>query len=557
MPCSRCRLRGPALSVAVALCLVAGAPETARPDPSVDEIKDCAARNLPDDSGVIGLTVEVEDRAGDITTSRAQLLWQRQDDGLQRLLIRVSAPAKVAGTSMLVIEKAKGDPDLFVHLPELARVKRVKNQRLRGPVLGTDFSYEDLNRLRRPIHTEDLRLIGSQRVDDKATWVLEYRPDAEDRSEYARVVTYVDKTHCLPIRIEFYEKDDHLRKLLTCSEFAYSATRGDHAAPRVRHEGHREPHADPGPRKPRERPRGPLRRRVHEESTPRTQPRSLSEAGASRSARFARAVVARPLWILGGAALLSLVALAGIVDPLSGEARLRVDPSLDKMLPSGDAATRFHRELIERFGSDDVLLVALRADDLFSSEALRAVVAVSEALQALEGVHHVDSLANALRLQGLDGDLEVGGFLEEIPSDATQLAELRRAVLSDPLRAGSLVSRDGTTAALLVTLEPMSETALLEAGLDLQIAETARREAPELQVWVTGTPHVKAEVARLLEAELGSMVPIVLLLMIGVSLAFFRELRIALAPIVSVVLECCGRSAPWAGPVIPSTSSRP
>ena len=203
------------LGVAALACLAAAVPGEARSDTSLDAIKECAAANLPGDSGRIGFAIEVEDRAGEVTPSRAELLWRRDPEGRQRVVIRVSEPARIAGTSMLMIEKAKGDPDLFVHLPELSRVKRVRGRRLRGPILGTDFSFEDLDRLRRPISTEGLRLVGTRVLDESPAWVLDFLPDDGQRSEYERVVTYVEKEHCLPVRIELYETPERLRKVLT------------------------------------------------------------------------------------------------------------------------------------------------------------------------------------------------------------------------------------------------------------------------------------------------------------------------------------------------------
>jgi hypothetical protein len=217
MPTAPPRVRGRALAFAALVWLAAGLPDSARSDTrgDVNAIKECAAANLPGDSGRIGFGIEVEDRAGEVTLSRAELLWRRDSEGHQRVVIRVSEPAKIAGTSMLMIENSKGDPDLFVHLPELSRVKRVRGRRLRGPILGTDFSFEDLDRLRRPITTEGLRLIGTRDVEESPAWVLEFRPRDGERSEYERVVTYVEQGHCLPIRIEFYETLEQLRKVLT------------------------------------------------------------------------------------------------------------------------------------------------------------------------------------------------------------------------------------------------------------------------------------------------------------------------------------------------------
>lgn len=209
------RIRCAVLALTAAACLAGGAAADAPRDAGVEEIQACAARNLPGGSGSIGFAVEVEDRAGDVTTSRARLLWRRDGDGHQRVLIRVSEPAKIAGTSMLMVEKPEGEPELFVHLPELSRVKRVRGRRLRGPLLGTDFSYEDLDRLRRPISTEGLRLIGSQQVDGSPAWALEFIPEDDRREEYQRVVTYVEQEHCLPIRIEFFGEENRLHKVLT------------------------------------------------------------------------------------------------------------------------------------------------------------------------------------------------------------------------------------------------------------------------------------------------------------------------------------------------------
>ena len=248
-------------------------------------------------------------------------------------------------------------------------------------------------------------------------------------------------------------------------------------------------------------------------------------------------------WILGhrvsvalGLVILTLIAAAGIYDPIRGLPRIRVDPSLNEMLPADDPARRFYEELLERFGSDDVVFLSLRSEWLFTPEGLATLTRVTRAVEGAEGVHHVEGLANAVRLRPIDGDLEISGFLEVLPRTQSEADRLREDALGDPLRAGTFVSRDGTATGILVTFESMPEDVFLAKSLDLEVLSIARAAAPEMSVMLAGTPHIKAEVGRLLTKELALMVPVVFVLMSILSSVFFRSFRIGMVPIAAVAL---------------------
>jgi len=178
------------------------------------EIESCASRNLPDTVGRVEFTVEAVDRSGSVTTSRAVMHWRKDEEDLAQVLLRISEPETTAGTAVLIVDRAAGEPEFYVRLPEVARARRVRSRRLRGPVLGTDFSYEDLDRMRKPIGRTQLELVGLDKVDGEPAWLLEAVPDADEGSEYTRVLTWVDPAHCLPLRIDLFEAGDRLRKRL-------------------------------------------------------------------------------------------------------------------------------------------------------------------------------------------------------------------------------------------------------------------------------------------------------------------------------------------------------
>jgi predicted RND superfamily exporter protein len=254
------------------------------------------------------------------------------------------------------------------------------------------------------------------------------------------------------------------------------------------------------------------------------------------SEAFARFVLAHRPLVASLLVALTLLAAAGIFDPIRGVPRIRIDPSLNEMLPADDSARRFYEELLERFGSDDVVFVVLQSPDLFTPDGLETLVRATDALKSAVGVHHVEGLATALRLRRQDDDLDISGFLDSVPTTQGAADRLRDDVLADPLRAGSFVSGDGHATGILVTFQPIPEDQFIAQNLDLGVLERARASAPGMKVFMAGTPHIKAEVGRLMTSELALMLPTVFLLMSALSCGFFRSLRLGLVPIAAVAL---------------------
>jgi predicted RND superfamily exporter protein/CRP-like cAMP-binding protein len=188
------------------------------------------------------------------------------------------------------------------------------------------------------------------------------------------------------------------------------------------------------------------------------------------------------------------------------------------------------------FGTDETLLIALRSPDVFTHAELSRVARLTERLEREEGVHHVLSLTNAVDVRGVDDDLEIARFVDAVPSDPTALRELRERVLANPIYAGSLVSRDARTTALVVFFADMSHREYLASGLDERIVRLARAEAGDAELYVTGGPHIRAETARVMLSE-AVRIPLLMLAALGAVLAFaYRSLRGVLLPLGTIVV---------------------
>ncbi|MBW2267352.1 MAG: outer membrane lipoprotein-sorting protein [Deltaproteobacteria bacterium] len=181
---------------------------------TAEEIDACYESNFPDSTAVQTVTLSAKDRIGAVTTSRATLYWKKFDDGLSKVMMRFEKPADLRGAGLLMIEKKKRN-DLFMYLPELRRVKRISKHMSSGSMFGTDFSYEEFERI------QGMKLDGvSERLEDdeiggREMYVTSATPAAEEESSYERIKTWIDKQTCVALRTEFYERGDQPRKIMT------------------------------------------------------------------------------------------------------------------------------------------------------------------------------------------------------------------------------------------------------------------------------------------------------------------------------------------------------
>src|SRR5512134_2845880 len=102
--------------------------------------------------------------------------------------------------------------------------------------------------------------------------------------------------------------------------------------------------------------------------------------------RFGRFVADHALLVLAAVALVTLAALAGILDPRSGRVRLEVDPSVERLLPEGDDERRFFDRARQLFGADEFVAVLLSSErDVFEPDVLARVQALTRELEARYG----------------------------------------------------------------------------------------------------------------------------------------------------------------------------
>ncbi len=161
---------------------------------------------------------------------------------------------------------------------------------------------------------------------------------------------------------------------------------------------------------------------------------------------FARGVVRLRVPILVAAALIT----AGLGYFLKD---MRINADIFSYLPAGDPAVQLNRYIGRQYGGTQLAVVGLEAEDVFAPATLASVRKLTAALEEVDGVEWVTSLANVLDIRKVKDDLHIAPLLEAGEQG------LREYALGKPMYRGRLVSADGRVTILACRIREEADAA--------------------------------------------------------------------------------------------------
>ncbi len=219
--------------------------------------------------------------------------------------------------------------------------------------------------------------------------------------------------------------------------------------------------------------------------------------------------------------------------------RLRIDESAEGLMVERDPARAFYEQARQRFGSDNLTVVLVKADDVFTLAALTAVRRLSDGLERVAGVSRVESLTTTRNIKGegdaLTTDPLVGAV---IPTAPAELARLRADALGSRVLVGNLVAADGRATALVVYADARpGETAFNRRFTTDVDALVARETRPGLTIYQVGAPMTKATYAQYLKADQRTIIPLSTVVLIVTLFLAVRTLQGVVIPVVTAVVS--------------------
>lgn len=149
-------------------------------------------------------TMTIVDRTGRETTMK--LVSHEQTEG-DKSLMRFTYPARLKGTAILTV----GD-SIWYYNRRTNRVRLLSRSAKQGSMMGSSFSYDDLN----AEYAEDYA--ASLLEETKTSYTLKLVPKAGNK-KYRHLIAQVAKDTYLTLSIEYYNQRDILYKRLVQDQF--------------------------------------------------------------------------------------------------------------------------------------------------------------------------------------------------------------------------------------------------------------------------------------------------------------------------------------------------
>ena len=213
----------------------------------------------------------------------------------------------------------------------------------------------------------------------------------------------------------------------------------------------------------------------------------------------------------------------------AGLGRLTFDNSPESFVPPDLPAKKLLEEVRETFGGGDMALAALEGE-VWTVPHLKALRAINDELAEVEGVLRVTSLANAKRMQEVDGDLVIEDLLPETLTPEA-IPSIRDYVEHHPLYGGRLVSKDGRFAAVILEVDPGADM----RALNHRVLSVLKKhwDGP---VYLSGTPALSGYILDTLQRDLPRQMLLAALIIGLVLYLNFRSGRGVFLPLLTVTV---------------------
>jgi hydrophobe/amphiphile efflux-3 (HAE3) family protein len=251
--------------------------------------------------------------------------------------------------------------------------------------------------------------------------------------------------------------------------------------------------------------------------------------------------------------------------------KITIDTSTEGFLHDTDPALLAYNGFRDQFGRDEVIIIAIQANEVFDFSFLKSLKALHEELaDNVPYVEDITSLINARSTRGESNELIVEDFLENWPDDQKQLAVLKARALSNRMYKNLLLSEDGRFTTIVIqthsysgldqvddVLEefeddsPASDTRAGTAGAarsyftdqeNSRVVTAVKQivkkyDAPDFAISIAGTPVVTHFLKRALMGDMRKFMGLAIAAVAVLLFVMFRRITGVFLPLFIVILS--------------------
>lgn len=159
------------------------------------------------------LSLSIMEKNGSVRNRTISMVSKSFPEGVEKRFIRFIDPVDVRGTAMLIFDNTSSADEMWIFLPALKKTRRIVSSEKGKSFMSSEFSNADMSSPSLSDFTN--KHIGSSGNDNQ--WVIESIPVSQDKADeygYSRKITYFSMDKCQVNKMEFYNFDNELFKVI-------------------------------------------------------------------------------------------------------------------------------------------------------------------------------------------------------------------------------------------------------------------------------------------------------------------------------------------------------
>jgi hypothetical protein len=215
---------------------------------------------------------------------------------------------------------------------------------------------------------------------------------------------------------------------------------------------------------------------------------------------------------------------------------IQIDTDPENMLPADEPTRLFHAQTREDFNLYDFVAVGVvQEPTAFTPDLLNRIYSITAEIEQIEGVIVDDILAPStvddIR-QGAGGLIVIEPLMEDEIATSEEAAYIHSRILDNPILKGKLASDDGQAIALFIPIEDKHMSHRI-AG---EIQSIIDRLGGDAEYHIAGLPLAEDSFGSEMFAQMAYSAPAAMAIIFLLLLAFFRKMKIILAPMVVAMM---------------------
>jgi len=205
-----------------------------------------------------------------------------------------------------------------------------------------------------------------------------------------------------------------------------------------------------------------------------------------------------------------------------------INNNIDVFFNKDDPDMKVYNKFKEMYGNEELAIIMFKDDNIFTNEIIEIIREISEMAKAAKGVQRIFSITEQEVAVTINDTLSFRKIIPDGYLGESELKAVRERVLNNKMMRQRLISKEGTTTAIMIELEQTKNS-----NQKLEMMQKIRNMANKIsgsrvRLRFSGLPYFESEMNNLSQKDLMTFTPIITLVIFIIVILMLKNMRLSI-----------------------------